>query len=191
MVLLCFLSFFIGAAVLVLEILGSLLLAPYFGTAVGTWSALIITTLAALAVGAAYGGRLADRGSPRRMLAALLAGAAFWVISVPTARGILLPPLTALGLQGGALAAAAVLLFAPLAALGAATPLLVRLGASAAAQTGRAYGIFSAVSTLGGVAGALAAGFWLLPSWPLGAVLGGTAALLFLCAGLARAEISF
>ncbi len=171
--------FLVGAGVLVLETLGSLLLAPYFGTSATTWSALIATTLAALAVGAAFGGGLADRGKEREDLAALLRIAALWIAVVPQARGWLLPPLTGLGLKGGALAAAAVLLFAPLAALGASTPLIVRLSAGSTGQTGRAYGAVSAVSTVGGVVGALVAGFWLLPYFPIRAVLLGTAAMLF------------
>src|SRR5262245_15717491 len=50
-----------GAAVMVVEILGSRILAPSFGTTLHVWSALITVTLAALAVGYAVGGRVADR----------------------------------------------------------------------------------------------------------------------------------
>src|SRR5262245_54111374 len=50
-----------GAAVMVVEILGSRVLAPKFGTTLHVWSALITVTLAALAVGYAVGGRVADR----------------------------------------------------------------------------------------------------------------------------------
>src|SRR5262245_27398638 len=50
-----------GASVMVVEILGSRILAPNFGTTLHVWSALITVTLAALAVGYAVGGRVADR----------------------------------------------------------------------------------------------------------------------------------
>src|SRR5215475_7269661 len=50
-----------GAAVMVIEILGSRILAPSFGTTLHVWSALITVTLAALAAGYAVGGRMADR----------------------------------------------------------------------------------------------------------------------------------
>ena len=186
MAFLCIIAFVLGAIVLVLETLGALLLAPYFGTSVTTWSALITTTLAALAAGAALGGRFADRRDPRNTLASLLIGAALWLLIVPTARGVLLPPLTAFGIKFGALTAGALLFFAPLAALGAATPLLVRLAVKAAGETGRAYGLMSAVSTIGGVLGALASGFWLLPNWSVTTVLVGTSVVLILSAATVR-----
>jgi len=50
-----------GASVMVVEILGSRVLAPTFGTTLHVWSALITVTLAALAIGYAWGGRIADR----------------------------------------------------------------------------------------------------------------------------------
>ncbi len=49
-----------GASVMVVEILGSRVLAPVFGTTLHVWSALITVTLAALAIGYAWGGRIAD-----------------------------------------------------------------------------------------------------------------------------------
>src|SRR5689334_23859353 len=51
-----------GASVLVLEILGTRVLAPYYGVSLFLWSTLIAVTLAALAAGYALGG---DRKSTR------------------------------------------------------------------------------------------------------------------------------
>lgn len=179
-------SFAIGACVLVLETLGSLLLAPRFGTSATTWSALIVVTMAALAAGAVAGGKLADRGNEAKGLSLLLRSAALWVIVVPQARGPLLSFFALFGLKAGALGAAAALLFAPLAALGGATPLLVRLGAREGEPAGRVYGFVSAAATLGGVAGALAAGFALLPHLSLFWVLAGVAAVLTATGSLLR-----
>ncbi len=53
--------FLSGAALMGLEIVGSRVLAPVFGTSLFVWGALITTFLAALAAGYALGGRLADR----------------------------------------------------------------------------------------------------------------------------------
>ena len=50
-----------GASVMVVEILGSRVLAPVFGTTLHVWSALITVTLASLAIGYAWGGRIADK----------------------------------------------------------------------------------------------------------------------------------
>jgi spermidine synthase len=51
-------------------------------------------------------------------------------------------------------------------------PLLVRLRATELARVGRAAGWVSAVSTAGSVAGALAAGFWLIPNFSVSVLLG-------------------
>src|ERR1043166_585807 len=60
-------AFVSGASVLVIEIIGSRVLAPYYGSGLYTWSALIAVTLAALALGYWLGGRAVDRW-PRFLL---------------------------------------------------------------------------------------------------------------------------
>ena len=66
------LVFVASGAVLVLEILGIRLLAPYVGLTLETTTTIIGTVLAGIAAGAALGGRAADRVDPRRVLPALL-----------------------------------------------------------------------------------------------------------------------
>ena len=61
-----------SASVLVLEILAGRLLAPYVGVSLDTYTGIIGTILAGIAVGAWAGGALADRIDPRRLLIPLL-----------------------------------------------------------------------------------------------------------------------
>ena len=63
------LVFVSSGAVLVLEILGIRLLAPYVGLTIETTTTIIGTVLAGIAAGAALGGRAADRLDERRLLA--------------------------------------------------------------------------------------------------------------------------
>lgn len=164
-----------GALVLVLELLGSRLLAPYFGATIYVWSALISVTLASLAAGYAAGGAWADRaGTTERRweaLGALFACAGAWLLAMCWLRRPLILGAAALGVRGGALASAAALFGPPLACLGAIGPFCVRLRADALERVGREVGGVYAVSTAGSVAGALAAGFWLIPSFRSGALL--------------------
>ncbi|HEV8267943.1 MAG TPA: fused MFS/spermidine synthase, partial [Thermoanaerobaculia bacterium] len=67
--------FVAGAALMGLEIAGSRVLAPVFGTSIFVWGSLITTFLASLAVGYWAGGRLADRRPEPALLASLLAAA--------------------------------------------------------------------------------------------------------------------
>ena len=81
------LVFVASAAVLVVEILGIRLLAPYVGLTLETTTAIIGTVLAGIAVGAAGGGRAADRVDPRLLLPVLLAaGGALAIAAVPLVR---------------------------------------------------------------------------------------------------------
>lgn len=187
-------AFLSGAAVLVVELVGTRLISPVFGSTLYVWSALISVTLAALAAGAWLGGGLADGPRAARWPQRLCAGAGLWLVLVPFARRPVLLAAAGLGVKSGALCAAFVLVGPPLAALGALGPLCVRACAGSLASLGRAAGCVSSLSTAGSVLGALAAGFWLLPllSAPVvvqavgGALLGG-AALLRWDAGRAAA----
>ena len=81
------LVFVASAAVLVVEILGIRLLAPYVGLTLETTTAIIGTVLAGIAAGSALGGRAADRVSPRLLLPVLLAaGGALAIATVPLVR---------------------------------------------------------------------------------------------------------
>jgi len=51
-------SFFEGAAVMATELCGSKLIAPYFGSSLYVWAAVIAITLGSLATGYFYGGKL-------------------------------------------------------------------------------------------------------------------------------------
>ena len=65
--------FVASGAVLVVELLGLRLLAPYVGLTLETTTAIIGAVLAGIAAGAALGGRAADTVEPRLLLPILLA----------------------------------------------------------------------------------------------------------------------
>jgi spermidine synthase len=167
-----------GAAVLIIEVLGTRVVAPVFGMTVYVWSALITVTLASLAVGYAAGGTLADRRTPAASLTGCLAAAAAWTFLIPAIRRPILLATAELGIHFGVLLAAAALFAPPLAALGAVGPLVIRLRTKALNHLGREIGGITALSTVGSVMGALAAGFILIPYLPVSGVLYAVAGIL-------------
>lgn len=167
-----------GACSLVLEIVASRLVAPYYGTSLHVWSALITVTMVALALGYAWGGRQADRHPHLLLFARLLTAAGLTVAALPWLRGPVLQSTAPLGVMGGALASAAALLGPALVLLGALGPVVTRLKAAGAYEVGRRSGDAWALSTAGSVAGAALAGFALVPLVPVPRILLGTAALL-------------
>lgn len=167
-----------GACSLVLEIVGSRLVAPYYGTSIHVWSALITVTMVALAIGYAWGGRQADKYPHLLLFARLLSAAGLTCAALPWLRGPVLKSSAALGVMGGALASAAALLGPCLVLLGALGPVVARLKAAGAYEVGRRAGDAWAVSTAGSVAGAALAGFVLVPNLPVPRILLGVAAVL-------------
>jgi spermidine synthase len=172
-----------SAAVLVLEVLVVRLVAPYVGLTLETYTAAIGVALAAIAAGAAAGGRLADRSDPRRWLgpATALGG-----VLVLLAR----PAVLALGggFRGtgpaGTLVLVALAVGPAAAVLSAVPPGVVKLRLRTLDETGATVGRLSALGTLGALAGTFLTGFVLLSALPTSRLLLATGLLLVL-AGVA------
>lgn len=153
-----------GACVLAVEILGARLLAPYYGSSLYLWSALIAVALLALSLGYWVGGRYADRGPTLPRFCALFAAAGLWTAAIPWLRGPLLAAAEPLGLRGAVLAVSAALFLPPLALLGMTSPYAVRLAASDLGRLGRTAGRLSAVSTIAAMAAAVGTALLLVPA---------------------------
>lgn len=167
-----------------LEILGSRVLAPTFGSSVYVWGSLISTFLIALSCGYALGGVLADRQPSLALLGMLFAFASVLILpSVVWAPRLL----AAIGEarwdpRWAALSAAAVLFLPPSLALGMVTPFAVRIASREAEKAGSVAGGYSALSTAGSIAGTLVTTFFLIPRMHLEVLLLGLALVLLVCA---------
>ena len=163
-------TFLASGAVLVLEITGLRLIAPYVGITLQTNTAVIGFALAAIAVGAWAGGSVADRRDPRGLLAPLLvAGGALVVAVVPVVRfaGALLSGAAA----GNVLLLAAVAVVIPAALLSAVPPMVVALQLGSLRETGTVVGRLSGIGTLGGIAATFGTGFVLVAVLPTSVIL--------------------
>src|SRR3989442_6822910 len=81
-----------------LEIVGSRILAPYFGSSVYVWGSLISIFLAALSAGYFFGGGAADRWPRAGALALALAPAGVVILVLPPGSPSILGTFSALGL---------------------------------------------------------------------------------------------
>jgi spermidine synthase len=163
-------TFLCSGAVLVMEIVGLRLIAPYVGVTLQTSTAVIGFALAAIAVGAWTGGATADRTDPRRLLAPLMvAGGALVVAVLPLVRftGALLAGADA----GAVLLLAAVAVVVPAALLSAVPPMVVKLQLSSLSETGAVVGRLSGTGTLGAIAATFATGFLLVAVLPSSVIL--------------------
>jgi len=153
-----------GASVLAIELLGTRVIAPFYGASLYLWSALISVTLAALSLGYAVGGRWADRGPKVARFAFVLGLAGLWIAAVPWLKVPVLAAAETLGLRAAVLVTATALFFPPLALLGMVSPYAIRLMASSLKVVGTTAGNLYAVSTVASVGAALATGFVLIPN---------------------------
>jgi len=152
-----------GAQVMLIEVLGSRVIGPYYGVSLFVWTSLITVTLTAVGAGYAVGGALADRYRSADLLYGLLLAAGLLTLPIPLLKPVALHLAEPLGLRVGALVSALLLLGPALFVLGCTTPCIVRLGLREAERVGRTVGVFYAVSTAGSVAGTVLAGFFLIP----------------------------
>jgi MFS family permease len=158
-----------SAAVLVLEIVAGRLMAPYVGISLETFTGIIGTVLAAIAAGAAVGGRLADQHDPRRLIGpALAAGGVLTWLSLPIV-GALGPSVSPDPMAIVLLAAAG--FFLPAAVLSAVSPMVAKLRLATLDETGTVVGGLSAAGTAGALAGTFLTGFVLVAALPTAPIL--------------------
>ena len=175
--------FLANAGLLILQLVAGPLLSPFIGSSLETWTSIIASFLIGIALGNAWGGKIADRSPNVRNLAMFLilgAIAALWMIAWPMIlRGGLyqsLPLKVRIPILAGTLCV-------PVAfALSLLTPMAIRIGVPNVASTGRVAGLIFALSTLGCLIGNYLTGFVLIPEFPINTIVLGVVGLLILTA---------
>jgi hypothetical protein len=166
--------FWAGVLSMGFQLLGTRILAPYFGSSIYVWAWLVITFLGAYGLGSLTGGWL-SRGTqpPNRFFLPLLGclTAGFVAVAV-VARGWVdwldardWPLQAALG--GSCLT----LFFLPAFCLACLMPLIVRNMAEANHAAGFSSGLIYGLNTLGNIAGVVLTVFILIPSFPVSVLL--------------------
>lgn len=154
-----------GALVMIYEITGSRLLAPYIGASTYVWTSLIGVILAALSLGYWLGGKTADKKPDAKILASVifLAGGAVAVTILFKDVILSFIAVSPLILEIKSVLAA-LFLFAPASVLlGFVTPYAVKLKMASLADAGKTVGRLYALSTVGSILGTFLAGFFLIP----------------------------
>jgi spermidine synthase len=170
-------AFFSGMAVMGVEISASRLMAPFFGTSLSIWSAIIGSVMIALTLGYYLGGILADKHPRMSFLATWLFFASLFMIFLPyLAQPVMettLGRFTAAhssygGGQGSyaivtALVVCALMISAPVVVLGMTSPFIIRLDSLRSTEVGRISGKVFAFSTLGSILGTFLPALFLIP----------------------------
>jgi spermidine synthase len=164
--LLHYIIVFVGGAVLMaLEIAGSRVLAPHFGSSIFVWGSLISVVMAALSIGYYWGGWLSTREPSYAKLAILLSAPGVVIFFLP----FIYPSINEwiamqdLGVRTSPLLACAVLFLFPGVFLGTISPYVIRLAATNLNTVGSTAGSLYAISTAGSIFGTLLTAFYLIP----------------------------
>ena len=171
-----------GGAIMIVEILGAKMLAPYVGTSHFVWTAQIAITLMALAAGYYVGGQRVDR-SPRLgwLYGSILLAALYLCLTV-----LAVEPLAywclRFKLPIGTLLASTLLFFVPLGLLAMVGPFLIRVLTLSLSGVGGNVGRLTALSTLGSFVGTVLIGYLLIPFLPNSITMCLTGLLLMLIA---------
>ena len=162
-----------GFSVLVIEILGVHLLAPWFGSSTIIWSQQIAIILLAMAVGAWFGGNVARKQVDlhSKLSKVLAVAAAFFILlayGVDYFAAKILPTHLSLdqvaGLfQIGSFASAIIFFAPPVFFLSWVTPILVELRVADGSSAGQASGRLGAIATAGSLAGIYFSTFIAIP----------------------------
>ncbi|MBF0431375.1 MAG: fused MFS/spermidine synthase [Fibrobacteria bacterium] len=163
------LVFFVGMVTLGAELSASRLLAPYFGTSMPVWSALIGLILLALSLGYYLGGKLADHSPRLKTLMHVVTSAGICLALLTfVGRPILVMSLAGFakmdaGILIGSFISTLLLLGLPMVLLGCATPFAVRLATEDISHAGTTSGNLFAFSTMGSFIGSLLPALVLIP----------------------------
>lgn len=178
--------FLTGAAILIIEIAATRVLAPYFGNTIFTFSSVISIILAALSLGYYLGGRLADRNPSTFLFYGIITVGGFAVLLLQLMILTLLPAIAyKLSMVNGPLISSIILFLAPAILLGTLSPFAIKLLQESAPEKGIGHlaGLAFFWSTLGSIAGSLGTGFILIPYWGTDVIILGTGIGLVLLGG--------
>ncbi|SFD80304.1 fused MFS/spermidine synthase [Roseivivax sediminis] len=175
----------LSAVGLTYEIAAGRVLAPFFGTSLLTWTAVIATILAGFSLGSALGGFVAER--PRRAAVGLvrmsLVATAVLMALSPTLLGLL----HGWGARGteGMLLSVVVAFFPASVCVTIPSPYLARVAIEARpGREGSSLGLVLAAGSLGAIVGAILAGFVALPLIGSTATFAGCGIVAVLCVPL-------
>ena len=172
-----------GAIIMLLELMGTRVISPYYGNTLFTWTSLISTALVSLALGYYLGGIMVDRKSKIETMYKLIFIAGIIIILIPKISFLILSWTNILGIRFGSLASSLILFSAPLTLLAMVVPYALKLDLRKMEEVGITSGQLYALSTLGSLIGTILTGFYLIPSFSVSAILSAAGLVLSLGSG--------
>lgn len=162
-----------GAVIMMLEILSSNLMSPYFGGSVFIWGSIISSIMVHLSVGYVLGGYFARKTARTTTLLLLLAAASVWVTLIPFFH----PPVCEFiadaieDVRYGSLAAMNVIFFVPITIMAMVSPYIIGILAEYRRQSRLTAGTILFISTIGSFVGTNVTAFYLINLFPVSGIV--------------------
>jgi len=157
--------FVCGAMVMVFELVGSRVVAPYVGTSTFVWTNLIGVILASLSLGYYLGGKMADKNPKIEVLAWIIFSSSILIVFTWLFKDLIMTYSGFIVDNRLRALLSAIILFVPASLfLGMVSPYAFKLKLSSLKHSGETAGTLYALSTLGSIVGTFLAGFYLIPT---------------------------
>jgi predicted membrane-bound spermidine synthase len=163
--LLFLLAFIEGAAVMTCELVGAKMIAPFFGSSLYVWAAVLGVTLFALMAGYYIGGYLSERVKSSNLIYIILIIASAFLILMPYTSVAIMQQTVDFSVKSGSTISLLVFMFPALLFMGMSSPVIINLINEKVETTGKSAGSIYAISTLGGIISTFFVGFYLLPEF--------------------------
>lgn len=152
-----------GASLMAVELMGAKLLAPFYGSSLYVWTAVLGITVLGLSLGYFFGGKLSASKSSEKLLILILGVAALLVFAMPATAKVLISLTSSMALIPGICISSFFLLVPPMFCFGLVGPVVVRLMTNELEVIGTVAGIVFFTSTWGGILATFLIGYILIP----------------------------
>ncbi|MFN4122375.1 MAG: fused MFS/spermidine synthase [Flavobacteriales bacterium] len=160
-------SFIEGGSLMAAEIISARLLAPYFGSSLFVWSAVLAITLGGLAIGYFVGGVLSKRARKDLTLLTVVIYSAAALMTMPfVAQAVASMAYTA-PFNQAVLTVTMFTILPPVIGMGMVSPLMIANLTQQGSESGKVSGTVYAISTCGGILFTFLFGFFIIPNYGL------------------------
>lgn len=164
------LAFIEGASVMACELLGARMIAPFFGSSLYVWAAVLGITLFGLMSGYYIGGYVSEKYKREDLVYWILILAGVFLAIMPFTSQWIMTKNIDMDIRWGSTISLLIFMFPPLLFMGMTSPVIINMINTKVDETGKSAGSVYAISTLGGIVATFLVGFYMLPEfgikWP-------------------------
>lgn len=162
---LIFLAFIEGGAVMACELVGAKMIAPFFGSSLYVWAAVLGVTLFALMSGYYLGGYFSQKFKTKNLIFYVLMLAGTFLMIMPFTSIWVMTETIDFSIKAGSTLSLLVFMFPALLFMGMSSPIIIQMVNDKLETTGKSAGSVYAISTFGGILSTFFVGFYLLPEF--------------------------